>query len=284
MSESNSFLVSADWLEHHLGAPDLRIVDASWHLPGAGRHAGEEYRSAHIPGSVFFDHEVICDQHSRLPHSIPAAADFACHAGGMGIGRDDNIVVYDHDGFFSAPRAWWLFRIMGARRVFVLDGGFRGWKSQGRPVTAAKTLVAPAVFHADFDKNAVVMLDEMRIVVNGGTVQIADARSSARFAAEEPEPRPGIRGGHMPGARNVPAALLSEQGYLKSAAEIRSVFMSAAIDPQKPVITSCGSGITAAVLTLALQSLGNDNVRLYDGSWSEWGSLPDTLVEKGKGK
>lgn len=284
MPKRNPFIVSADWLENHLNEQGLVILDASWYLPGAGRDPKKEYEQAHIPGAIFFDQDAISDQSSSLPHTLPTVAEFEHHAGAMGIRRDDTIVVYDGDGFFSAPRAWWVFHIMGAGKVYVLNGGFRGWKKEGRPVTAEKTLSVPAVFHADFDKNAVVMLDEMRTVVNEGNGQIADARGKGRFTGEEPEPRSGIRSGHMPGARNMPWGMLSKDGYLKTADEIRSAFVSAGIDPDKPVITSCGSGITAAVLTLALQSLGNRDVRLYDGSWSEWGSLPDTPVEKGEAK
>lgn len=238
MLENNPFLVSADWLENNLRQPDVRIIDASWYLPGSLRDPEAEYRQAHIPGAVFLEMDLLSDKTSLLPHALPTADAFADYAGKMGIARQDRIIVYDGDGFFSAPRIWWLFRIMGASRVYVLNGGFKGWKKESRPVTSAVTSVRPASFYADFDKNAVVLLDEMRTLAGRAGIQIADARGSKRFMGEEAEPRPGIKSGHMPGARNVPAMSLSDQGYLKTAGEIRSVFVSAGIDPDRPVITS----------------------------------------------
>jgi thiosulfate/3-mercaptopyruvate sulfurtransferase len=200
----------------------------------------------------------------------------------MGISADDTIVVYDGPGFFSAPRVWWMFRVMGVYQVYVLDGGFDRWKAAGRPVTSAPTRIASGVFHANFDARRVVSLKEMRRLVESGEAQIADARSPGRFAGTEPEPRPGMRAGHMPGARNVPYSLLSQNGELLPLEDLENVLGKAGLDLSKPVVTSCGSGVTAAVISLALESLGHTNNRLYDGSWSEWGALADTPVATGK--
>lgn len=200
----------------------------------------------------------------------------------MGISADDTIVVYDGPGFFSAPRAWWLFRVMGVFQVYILDGGFDRWKAAGRPVTAELTKIAPCVFYANFDAARVASLADMRRIVETGESQIADARSPGRFAGTEPEPRPGIRSGHMPGAHNVPFSALSENGELLPKDRLRNVIEGAGIDLSKPVVTSCGSGVTAAAITLALETLGHADNRLYDGSWTEWGGLSDTPVVTGK--
>ena len=204
MSEKSPFVVSADWLEERLGSPGLSIVDGSWYFPG--RDARAEYDAAHIPGAVFFDQDLVVDPESDLPHALPDPLTFERHASSMGISKDDTIVVYDGPGFMSAPRVWWLFRIMGARKVFVLDGGFDKWRSEGRPVTREQTKIAPSAFVSEFDSNRVVLLEEMRGIVERREAQIADARASGRFNGTEPEPRPGLRGGHMPGAVNVPSS------------------------------------------------------------------------------
>ncbi|RUX86994.1 sulfurtransferase, partial [Mesorhizobium sp. M7D.F.Ca.US.004.01.2.1] len=200
----------------------------------------------------------------------------------MGVSADDTIVVYDGPGFFSAPRAWWMFRVMGVFQTYILDGGFDGWKAAGRPVTTEPTKIAPSVFHADFDAGRVASLADMRRIVDTRASQIADARGPGRFTGTEPEPRAGIRSGHMPGARNLPYSALSENGELLSKDRLRKVIEDAGIDLSKPVVTSCGSGITAAVVTLALETLGHTDNRLYDGSWTEWGGLSDTPVVTGK--
>ena len=282
MAEDSPFTVDADWLQQRLGQPGLSVVDASWYLPAQKRDAQAEYKAAHIPGAVFFDHDAISDQASALPHTLASAADFAQFVGSMGISADDTIVVYDGPGFFSAPRAWWMFRVMGVFQTYILDGGFDSWKAQGRPTTAEPTKVAPCVFHADFDARRVVGLAEMRSIVETRQSQVADARSPGRFAGSEPEPRAGMRSGHMPGARNVPAAALSENGVLLPKDRLRKVVEGAGIDLSRPVVTSCGSGVTAAAITLALETLGHTDNRLYDGSWAEWGSLADTPVVTGK--
>ena len=282
MPEASPFTVDADWLQDHLGTPGLSIVDASWYLPAQKRDARAEYDAAHIPGAVFFDQDAVVDPESNLPHTLPDANTFARHVGSMGISADDTIVVYDGPGVFSAPRVWWMFRIMGVFQVYLLDGGFDRWKAAGRPVTAEPTKIAPNVFHVDFDASRVASLADMRRIVESGESQIADARPSGRFTGAEPEPRAGVRGGHMPGAKSVPATTLSRDGKLLPAAELAARFAEAGIDLDKPVVTSCGSGITAAVITLALETLGHSANRLYDGSWSEWGGRSDTPVATGK--
>ncbi|GAB1581927.1 3-mercaptopyruvate sulfurtransferase [Phyllobacterium phragmitis] len=284
MSRKSPFVVSADWLEKRLNEPGLSIVDASWYLPAQNRDPRAEYDAAHIPGAVFFDQDKVADHSSGLPHMIPPEAEFAQQASSMGITADDTIVVYDGPGIFTAPRVWWLFRLMGAKNVFVLDGGFDRWKAEGRPVTAEVTKIAPSTFIAKCDMRQVASFQKMRAIVEDGSVQIADARSSGRFSGEEPEPRAGMRSGHMPGARNVPVMSLSQNGELKDLDALKTIFEQAGIDLDKPVVTSCGSGVTAAAITLALQSLGHKDNLLYDGSWSEWGSRADTPVETGKAK
>lgn len=278
----SDFVVSADWLEQRLSNPAVRIVDASWYLPAQNRDPKAEYAAAHIPGAVFFDQDAIADQTSVLPHTLPSPEAFAKAVGAMGIGENDVIVVYDGPGIFTAPRVWWMLRVMGARNVFVLDGGMDGWKAEGRPVTAQLPNPEPRVFKASIDRRAVTSFERMKDVVENRLAQIADARSAGRFSGEEPEPRAGMRSGHMPGARSLPSGVFSEGGKFKDLDQLRRTFADAGIDLSKPVVTTCGSGVTAAIITLALQSLGHKDNTLYDGSWSEWGSRPDTPVATGK--
>jgi thiosulfate/3-mercaptopyruvate sulfurtransferase len=282
MAEDKSpFVVSADWVEKNLGAPDFRVVDAAWYLPAQKRNGAEEYADGHIPGAVFFDQDVIADHSTALPHTIPTPDMFAAEVGKLGIADTDTIVVHDGPGIATAPRAWWLFRVMGAKHVYVMDGGLDGWKREGRPLTTDLPEPEPAVFRAHFDPSKVTSLEAMKDIVARGTRQIADARSTGRFTGVDPEPRAGLRSGHMPGAKSLPATGFSVDGKFKSLPELRQMIEGAGIDLAKPVVTSCGSGVTAAVITLALASLGHTDHTLYDGSWSEWGGRDDTPVAGG---
>lgn len=282
MSDKSAFVISRDDLKARLGEPGLAIVDASWYLPAAGRNGRDEYDAAHIPGAVFFDQDLIADKESGLPHTLPSPELFARHVGAMGITADETVVVYDGPGMFSAPRVWWMFRVMGVKNVLVLDGGLDGWKATGFPVTDEVTKIAATLFTPSFNEAKVVSFKEMSKVVEEYSSQIADARAAGRFTGRDAEPREGMRSGHMPGARNVPVGTLSENGKLKSLNSLREIFADAGVDLNKPVVTSCGSGVTAAVITLALTSLGHEDNRLYDGSWSEWGSRQDTPVVTGE--
>jgi thiosulfate/3-mercaptopyruvate sulfurtransferase len=283
MSEQKSaFVVSADWLEQRLNDPTVKIIDASWYLPAQKRDPKAEYAAAHIPGAVFYDQDAIADLTSGLPHTIPSPAAFADAVGKLGISETDTIVVYDGPGIFTAPRVWWLLRTMGARSVFVLDGGMDGWKAEGRPMTADVPAPVAVKFQTQFNAAAITPFAEMVDIVATRKRQIADARGAARFTGDEAEPRPGMRSGHMPGAKSLPSGVFSTGGKLKSLSALRKTIESAGIDLEKPVVTTCGSGITAAIIILALQSLGHTDNKLYDGSWSEWGSRADTPVVTGK--
>jgi thiosulfate/3-mercaptopyruvate sulfurtransferase len=282
MPDTSPFTVDADWLQERLAEPGISIVDASWYLPAQRRNPRAEYEAAHIPGAIFFDQNLVVDPGSDLPHTLPTPEEFARHVGSMGISADDTIIVYDGPGVHSAPRVWWMFRVMGVNQVFLLDGGFDRWKAEGRPVTAEVTKVAPNVFYADFDATQLALLSDMQEIVNRRDVQIADARSAGRFAGTDPEPRPGLRPGHMPGAKNVPSPTLSENGKLLPPDQLKAVLEDAGLDLSKPIVTSCGSGVTAATITLALRSIGHTANKLYDGSWSEWGRRSDTPVVTGK--
>lgn len=278
----NPFLIAPADLAEHLGRSGLSIIDASWYLPAQNRLGRPEFDAAHIPGAVFFDQDEIVDPASDLPHTLPSPDAFAAAVGDLGVSETDTIVVYDGVGLFTAPRVWWLLRTFGAKDVRVLDGGFPAWQEAGLPVETGAASPEAVSFAASFDRSAVASLDEVKAAVMNGRLQIADARPAARFTGEAPEPRAGVRAGHMPGAFNLPFMALSENGRLKSEAALRAIFAEAGLDPAAPVVTSCGSGVTAAVLNLALESLGNRQCVLYDGSWTEWGSAADTPVETGR--
>lgn len=281
MSEKSPFVVSPEWLVERLGDPGLKVVDASWYLPAQGRDAAREFAGTHIPGAVFFDQDAIVDPHSDLPHTLPSPGHFAAEVGKLGISHADSIVVYDGLGIFTAPRVWWMLRVMGARDVYVLDGGFPAWTGAGHPVESGEAVRSPVTFEPSFDEGRVTSFAAMRRIVEEGSAVVADARPPERFRAEVPEPRPGIRGGHMPGARNVPTFSLSKDGKLLSPNALREVFERSGVDLSRPVVTSCGSGVTAAVISLALESVGHSQHSLYDGSWTEWGSAADTPVAEG---
>jgi len=275
------WLVSTDWLAGRLHDANVVAVDGSYFLPTRQRDARAEYRAAHIPGAIFFDIEAVSDHSTELPHMLPGPTQFGQVVGALGIGNDDTVVVYDSLGLYSAARVWWTFRIFGAKSVRILDGGLPKWKAEGRPLETAEVKRAPKKFTAEMDVGAVAMLADVRMALTDQSVQVVDARSAERFAGKAPEPRPGLRSGHMPGSFNVPFDRVLDGGRLASREKIEAAFTDAGVDLDKPIITSCGSGVTAAVLTLALDSIGKPAQRLYDGSWSEWGSRPDVPVERG---
>jgi len=286
-SPTSRYLVSTEWLAERLRDPHVVAVDASYFLPTQQRDAHAEYRSGHVPGAVFFDIEAVSDHSTDLPHMLPGPAQFGEVIGGLGIGDGDTVVVYDsydpaQPGVFSAPRVWWTFRIFGAKSVYILDGGLRKWKAEGRPIEAGDTKRAPKTFTAEMNVGAVATLDDVRMALTDDSVQIVDARSAERFAGRAPEPRPGLRSGHMPRSFNVPYDRLLENGRLASRERVTAAFKSAGVDLDKPIITTCGSGVTAAVLSFALESLGKEPKGLYDGSWAEWGGRPDSPIERDK--
>jgi thiosulfate/3-mercaptopyruvate sulfurtransferase len=280
-SPANRWLKSTDWLAQHLRDRDVIAVDSSYFMPTQKRDAHAEYRSGHIPGAVFFDIEAVCDRSSELPHMLPGSTQFGEAVGALGIGDGDTVVAYDSIGLYSAARVWWTFRIFGATNVFILDGGLPKWKAEGRPLETGDGRRQPKIFHAEMNVAPVAMLADVRMAIADRSAQIVDARSAERFAGKAPEPRPGLRSGHMPGSFNVPYQNVLENGRLASRERIEAAFTSAGVDLEKPIITSCGSGVTAAILTFALESLGRTPKGLYDGSWSEWGSRPDLPVERG---
>jgi thiosulfate/3-mercaptopyruvate sulfurtransferase len=277
------YVVSTQWLAERLHAPDIAIIDASWHLPAAKRDAKTEFLAARIPGAQFFDIDEISDIATPLPHMLPRPEKFSSRMKKLGIGDGKKVIAYDTAGLFSAARAWWMFRIFGHDDVAVLDGGFPKWKAEGRPIDEDPPgRPQERHFSARFQSMMVRDKNDILSAVATGKAQIADARSPGRFTGAEPEPRPGIRSGHVPGAANVHyATLLEPDGTLKSPDEIAKVFAAAGVDVKKPVITSCGSGITAAILTLGLTLVGAKDHALYDGSWSEWGAASDTPIATG---
>lgn len=275
-------LVSTDWLEAHLSNPDLRVLDASSYLPGSGRDPKAEYDAAHIPGARFVAIDDVSDARSDLPHMAPPVEKFMSRMRALGVGDGHQVVVYDGAGLFSAARMWWLFRLMGKTDIAVLDGGFPKWQAEGRPVEDLPPVVRDR--HMTVQRQAHLVKDVTQVAAAAklGEPQVVDARSAGRFRGKEPEPRAGLRAGHIPGSKNLHyATLLAEDGTMKPLDELRAAFVAAGVDLDKPVITTCGSGVTAAILSLALERLGHRDHSLYDGSWSEWGMYGDLKVATG---
>lgn len=280
---STPALVSTAWLAERLGRPGIVVVDGSNYLPTSGRDPAAEYAAGHIPGAVFFDLEAGSDRRSPLPHMLPTPEEFARHAGGLGIGDDDHVIVYDGSGVnLSAPRIWWMFRVMGHDRVSVLDGGVARWRLEGRPLEAGMSRRPAARFTARPTPGAVRDREAVRKALETGAEQVVDMRSAGRFAGTDPEPRPGLRGGHMPGSRNLPFnELVAPDGTVLPPDDLRRRVAAAGIDPAGPVIATCGSGVSACALVLALHLLGRNDVAVYDGAWTEWGGRDDTPVVTG---
>jgi thiosulfate/3-mercaptopyruvate sulfurtransferase len=278
----NTPLVSTEWLNERLNAPGIVIVDGSWYLPTMNRDPEAEYRQAHIPGAVRFDIDTVKDRNSPLPHMLPQPDVFAAQVGAIGIGDGMTIVIYDGAGLFSAPRVWWTFRSFGARDVVVLDGGFPAWVAEGRPTEDGEPRPrGKRTFTARLDHSAVADLRDIQRMLESGSAQVVDARPADRFRGEAPEPRPGVRSGHMPGSLNLPFTEIVENGRLKDPAAIADAIGRAGIDLSRPIVTSCGSGVSAATIALALESIGRPAKALYDGSWAEWGSREDLPLASG---
>ncbi len=276
-------LVSTEWLADNLGASDIVIVDASFHLPAANRNPREEFEDTHIPGAVFFDIDDIADSDTDLPHMIPSEAKFSSRMRSLGIGSENHVIAYDVNGGCAAGmRAWWMFRLFGHDRVSVLNGGLGKWLAEGRDAESGIPEIVEKHFFAKFDQQLVRTFDQVKANMGNGSEQLVDARSEGRFKGQDPEPRPGLKGGHIPGSVNLPfQELLNTSHYMmmRPANELKAVLETAGIDPEKSVVSSCGSGVSAAPLVMALYLLGYPRAAIYDGSWTEWASSDDAPIE-----
>ena len=282
MSDDPKTLVSTTWLASHLNDPDLRVIDASWYLPDMNRDGKAEYAASHIPGARYFDIDEISDTRSELPHMVPPVEKFMSRMRAMGVGDGHQVVVYDGAGLFSAARVWWLFRLMGKTDVAVLDGGFPKWTAEGHPTEDMPPILRDRHMTVSVQNHLVKDVTQVAAAAKLADHEIVDARSPGRFKGEEPEPREGLRSGHIPGSKNVHyRRMLNDDGTMKTPPELKQVFEAARVDLDKPVITSCGSGVTAAILSLALERMGHRRHSLYDGSWAEWGMYGDLRVETG---
>lgn len=280
---AKNWIVETEWLAEHMNAPDLIVLDGSWHLPTENRDPKQEYLAEHIPGAMFFDIDDLSDEKSTLPHMLPSTVKFASRMKKMGIGDGMRIVVYDADGIYSAARVWWTFCAMGHNDVAVLNGGLKKWKAEGRPTEDGMPIKRSERHYTPRQNTELIRdVDDMRALLRSHAEQIVDARSPGRFTGTEPEPRAGLRGGHIPGARNVfYGDMLNPDGTFKTREELAKVFAAAGVDIMKPAVTTCGSGVTAAIVSLGLAVLGHVNVPVYDGSWAEWGQDNGLPVETG---
>jgi thiosulfate/3-mercaptopyruvate sulfurtransferase len=279
--DSSGCFVSTQWLAEHLQDPDLVVIDGTFFVPSEGRDAHGEYLAGHIPGAVFFDIDAIADLKTGLPHMLPAPAAFAAAMRDLGVGSSLRIVVYDNAGLQGGARVWWTLRLFGAKDVKILAGGLATWKAEGRPLELGDVKRRAQEFRVAFDPAGVADLETVRRASAEGLPQIVDARPAARFRGEAPEPRPGVRSGHIPGSFSLPWGEIAANGAMRSPQAITAAFAKAGVDLDKPIITTCGSGVTAAILLLALETIGKKDVVLYDGSWSEWGARADSPIAKG---
>ncbi|MGH6675590.1 MAG: 3-mercaptopyruvate sulfurtransferase [Xanthobacteraceae bacterium] len=279
--DSSAYFVSTQWLAAHLHDPDIVVIDATFFVPDEGRNAHAEYLAGHIPGAVFFDIDAIADRTTDLPHMLPMPQAFAAAMRALGIGSSLRLIVYDNAGLQGGARVWWTLRLYGAKEVKILAGGLAKWKAEGRSLEAGEVRRAPQQFAVAVDRAGVADLEAVKRASAEGSPQIIDARPAARFRGEAPEPRPGVRSGHIPGSFSLPWREITANGELRSPQEIAAAFAKAGVDLNKPIITTCGSGVTAAILLLGLETAGKKDVSLYDGAWSEWGARTDLPVAKG---